>query len=310
MKPTREFFSAGKFSRDLNEDLEGGIERAVQQAIQHMAGKVGVGKEVVDEAVHSELTRKTAHTALNKLAVEGVTIKGARVLDLGAGLGKLSVEVALRGGYPIAVEPGEGFSEIVQERLRLAGRGGVVAAVGEHLPFQDGVFDVVVSLQVLEHVTNPYLVLQEAFRVLKPGGFFFLTCENYLSFWEAHYRVAWLPLLPKPLGAAYLRFRGRSPEFLERSVTYTTRPGVRRMLKRCGFISMREREVRFFLNAPSQINTTWKRSVAIVMLRVMSVEMLSRVAIRLQRVTQLFSSGIVEVLRKPEPESKIGIKDE
>jgi SAM-dependent methyltransferase len=41
---------------------------------------------------------------------------------------------------------------------------------GEHLPFDDGVFDAVLSLAVLEHVRNPFACAAEIARVLKPGG--------------------------------------------------------------------------------------------------------------------------------------------
>jgi SAM-dependent methyltransferase len=45
-----------------------------------------------------------------------------------------------------------------------------VLAVNQRLPFQDGVFDAVLSLNVLEHVTDPFACAAELVRVLKPGG--------------------------------------------------------------------------------------------------------------------------------------------
>ncbi len=45
-----------------------------------------------------------------------------------------------------------------------------VLAVGEELPFQDGTFDGVLSLAVLEHVRDPFRCAAELARVLKPGG--------------------------------------------------------------------------------------------------------------------------------------------
>src|SRR6266852_9330506 len=82
--------------------------------------------------------------------VQDVQVKGVRLLDLGSGLGLLSVEAASRGARPVAVEPGDGCRDITCERLRRAGAGVVVAACGEQLPFRSGSFDVVISLQVLE----------------------------------------------------------------------------------------------------------------------------------------------------------------
>jgi SAM-dependent methyltransferase len=43
------------------------------------------------------------------------------------------------------------------------------------LPFADGTYDIVLSTQVLEHVRDPQRVIAEMARVLKPGGWLFLT---------------------------------------------------------------------------------------------------------------------------------------
>jgi SAM-dependent methyltransferase len=45
-----------------------------------------------------------------------------------------------------------------------------VLGVGEELPFQDNVFDAAVTLNVLEHVKDPFKCARELARVLKPGG--------------------------------------------------------------------------------------------------------------------------------------------
>lgn len=45
-----------------------------------------------------------------------------------------------------------------------------VLAVGENLPFHDGVFDAAVSLAVLEHVRDPFACARELLRVVKRGG--------------------------------------------------------------------------------------------------------------------------------------------
>ena len=45
-----------------------------------------------------------------------------------------------------------------------------VVSVGEVLPFKSASFDAVFSLNVLEHVRDPFMCAQEICRVLKPGG--------------------------------------------------------------------------------------------------------------------------------------------
>lgn len=52
------------------------------------------------------------------------------------------------------------------------------------LPFKANRFDTVVSFQVLEHVPDPFLMIREAARVLKTGGYLILTAPLFGSIHE------------------------------------------------------------------------------------------------------------------------------
>jgi len=54
-----------------------------------------------------------------------------------------------------------------------------VRGIGESLPFKDEHFDVVIATDTLDHVEEPGKVLAEIKRVLKEGGFLFLTINIY-----------------------------------------------------------------------------------------------------------------------------------
>jgi len=54
----------------------------------------------------------------------------------------------------------------------------VIRGIGEHLPFADGSFDLIVCLWVLEHLKDPAVTLREARRVLKPLGHFVFVTPN------------------------------------------------------------------------------------------------------------------------------------
>jgi SAM-dependent methyltransferase len=53
-----------------------------------------------------------------------------------------------------------------------------VMARGEQLPFPNEQFDLVICTQVLQYVPQPALVIAEVARVLKPGGYFFLSVPS------------------------------------------------------------------------------------------------------------------------------------
>ncbi|MGI8424773.1 MAG: class I SAM-dependent methyltransferase [Chloroflexota bacterium] len=94
---------------------------------------------------------------------------GAMVLDVGCGTGTLSE--ALRGaGFKVF---GFDASTGMLRQLGENGRGTPVAGFGERLPFQDGKFDVAITVATLHHITDPQRIaetLGEMCRVVRPGG--------------------------------------------------------------------------------------------------------------------------------------------
>jgi ubiquinone biosynthesis O-methyltransferase len=104
---------------------------------------------------------------------------GAAVLDLGCGGGFMAVALAGRGAKVTGIDPSEGaiaaarrYAE--ENKLEIEYR----VSGGESLPFADGVFDVVVCVDVLEHVEDLRRVLSEVARVLRPNGIFLFDTIN------------------------------------------------------------------------------------------------------------------------------------
>jgi len=59
----------------------------------------------------------------------------------------------------------------------------VVLGKLEKIPFEDNKFDLVVALEVLEHIKKDLLALKEINRVLKPGGYLFLSVPAFKFLW-------------------------------------------------------------------------------------------------------------------------------
>lgn len=60
----------------------------------------------------------------------------------------------------------------------------IIRDISEGTEFENDYFDYVFCIEVLEHVRNPYFVLNEIKRILKPGGFLILSVPNPYHFKE------------------------------------------------------------------------------------------------------------------------------
>jgi SAM-dependent methyltransferase len=100
-------------------------------------------------------------------ALDWLLAAGARrVLDLGAGTGKLTRQLVDRGVDVVAVEPSEGMRRVMQGVLPDVR---VLAGTAEQIPVGDGAVDVVLVAQAWHWVDRARAVPEVA-RVLSPGG--------------------------------------------------------------------------------------------------------------------------------------------
>lgn len=97
------------------------------------------------------------------------------LLDLGCGDGDYSRRLKALGFQVTAADLDAG-------RFRDAGAVPFKRCdVTERLPFDDQSFDYVVFLEIIEHLRNPYSVVQELNRILKPQGQLVLSTPNILN---------------------------------------------------------------------------------------------------------------------------------
>jgi len=132
------------------------------------------------------------YKVLPYFAVEKALLKqegNERILDLGCANGWNMSRFAQYGRSSVGLD-------VVPERVRLAlNHGPVMVGSGLEIPLADESFDVVYVQHVLHHVGDVAQALNEARRVLKPGGTLFLveTIEdNPIIRWGRRFYPSWL----------------------------------------------------------------------------------------------------------------------
>lgn len=119
---------------------------------------------------------------------------GERVLDLAAGTGVSTVELARSGAWCVATDFSQGML-----RAGLSRRVPMVAGDALHLPYADGVFDAVTISFGLRNVVAYRDGLAELARVTKSGGRL-VICEFSTPTW-APFRTVYLEYLMRALPA-------------------------------------------------------------------------------------------------------------
>ena len=152
-----------------------------------------------------------------------VNVVGRAILDVGCGRGHIGEVVEEQGGMYTGVD-------------FVASRAGFRLALADatRLPFTDGSFDAVFCIDAFEHFPDPDQAVREFRRVLRPGGFVFLSVPNYANVagivkWYCercgrYEKDTWAP------------FRRWQPQELEQPLTIRT---VRRVFREGGFTRLR-----------------------------------------------------------------------
>lgn len=140
------------------------------------------------------------------------------VLDVGCGAANsYAPRLARRAGSYVGVD-------VSSRAVELARAGGFDAHViddAASLPFPDASFDLVVSVEVLEHLFEPHRAASEARRVLRPGGKLVASSPNAV-YWRLRANLLfgyWNPLgdaesIERPWRDPHIRFF--SPRIMER----------------------------------------------------------------------------------------------
>ncbi|MCE9619799.1 MAG: class I SAM-dependent methyltransferase [Planctomycetes bacterium] len=152
---------------------------------------------------------------------------GCRVLDYGAGRGKLA-QMNFRGmaGFVAGIDVDKAvFENPYLDEAKL------LDLSTNRIPFDDNSFDLVFADNVMEHVPDPALSFREIRRVLKPGGVFLAKTPN-----KWHYVPTLARMTPHGFHRFYNKLRSRAEDDTFPTLyRCNTRSSVRRLAAETDF---------------------------------------------------------------------------
>jgi 2-polyprenyl-6-hydroxyphenyl methylase/3-demethylubiquinone-9 3-methyltransferase len=128
------------------------------------------------------------------------SLAGLRILDVGCGGGVLSEPLARLGASVTGLDPAPTNIEVARRHAERAGV--AVDYRGETVEMVAGrgeTFDIVLAMEVVEHVADVQAFVTACARVVKPGGFLAMATLNRtlrsfaLAIVGAEYVLGWLP---------------------------------------------------------------------------------------------------------------------
>ena len=137
---------------------------------------------------------------LSRDPLERRPFEGLRFLDIGCGGGLLTEPMARLGARITGVDPSE--KNIKTATVHAAEMGLDIdyrAATAEDLAAAGEIFDVILNMEVIEHVADPSAFTRTCCNLLKPGGLMFVATLNRtlksfgLAIIGAEYLLGWLP---------------------------------------------------------------------------------------------------------------------
>ncbi|RXZ83890.1 SAM-dependent methyltransferase [Paenibacillaceae bacterium] len=123
--------------------------------------------KIYDEIGKTYSQTRTADARITNAIIQGLNlVKPSTIVDVGAGTGNYSVELAKLGYHVLAVEPSEVMREQGKQHENLCW----IAGVAESLPLEESSVEGIISTLAIHHFTDLEQSFSEMLRVVKENG--------------------------------------------------------------------------------------------------------------------------------------------
>jgi 2-polyprenyl-3-methyl-5-hydroxy-6-metoxy-1,4-benzoquinol methylase len=146
-------------------------------------------------------------------------LKSLTLLDVGSSTGLIANYLAMYFGEVVGIDidrPAVEFAKSTHQKDNLV----FIQADSLKIEMPENYFDAVICAQVYEHVPNAAMMMDEIFRILRPGGVCYFAAGNRLKIIEPHYHLPFLSVLPRPLAHLYVKWSGKGSLYYEKHLSY------------------------------------------------------------------------------------------
>ncbi len=170
-------------------------------------------KPVEDSYINNrELKAKKICSVLSDY-IKKIPLSDAIVLDIGCSIGATSQYLSKNTRKVIGIDIDREAIAYAKKRWGNIPNLEFYSTDGLNTQFTDDSFDIIICNGVYEHVKTPKVLIEQIYRLLKPGGICYFSTMNKLSILEPHYNIPLLSTLPKRLSDFIIMITGKGKHY-------------------------------------------------------------------------------------------------
>lgn len=168
---------------------------------------------------HSRHKKAERLIMLLKSLLTSRKLRNSSTMEVGGSLGIISYKLSKHVKRAVC-------TDIDKQALRFAKQNFIAPNLSfeiedaTNLSYKSNSFDIIICMQIYEHVLNQAKLISEIFRVLKKNGICYFTAVNKFSIFEPHYNLPFLSWMPRELSDQYIKIMGKGKKYYEKPMSY------------------------------------------------------------------------------------------